>query len=318
MPPIVPVTAVIKFTFVPIISIGGWNVRLETIGLAAVVLTCLIVAALIARRTPVDLWLPADDRRAEDDEPNHLRADDLLYIAVGSLPGAVVGGRLGYALLHLDYYGANPSALLDVGQGSLQLSLAIVGGTVTAALLAGLAGAPVGRWMHALILPLLLAIAGGKAVLVLGGDGQGMPFDGSWATAYLGAGPWGSLAPEVPSHPAQVYEALAATAVVLVMMTLLAAGAFPRRGGGAFLAGIALWADARAVVATTWRDPLVAGPLRMDQVISIAIGLGALLLLGAMALKGSGRRGHEVPGGPGVAPEGPVVEWPDPEKRPRL
>ena len=33
-----------------------------------------------------------------------LRADDLIFIAVGVVPGAVIGGRIGYGLLHLDYY----------------------------------------------------------------------------------------------------------------------------------------------------------------------------------------------------------------------
>ena len=62
--------------------------------------------------------------------------------------------------------------------------------------------------MHALILPLLFVLAAGKLTMVLGGDGQGVPWDGAWATAYVGPGPWCSLAPEVPSHPSQVYEAL--------------------------------------------------------------------------------------------------------------
>ena len=135
---------VIELTFIPIIPIGDWNVRLETIGLAAVVLACLVVAALIGRKTLVNpVWTARDaapdatpardtgaapDAAPAPDRPDHLRADDLLYIAVSALPGAVVGGRLGYALLHLDYYGANPSALLDISQGGLELSLGVVGG----------------------------------------------------------------------------------------------------------------------------------------------------------------------------------------------
>ena len=156
---------------------------------------------------PVDLTLPAAGRLASDEGPNHLRADDLLFIAVAAIPGAVAGGRLGYYLLHLDYYQAHPGAIFDISQGGFELSLAVVGGTLSAAIVAALLGAPVGRWMHALIVPLLLALAAGKAAMVLGGDGQGVPWDGNLATAYLGPGPWGSLAPAVPSHAAQAYEA---------------------------------------------------------------------------------------------------------------
>jgi phosphatidylglycerol:prolipoprotein diacylglycerol transferase len=315
VPPFIPITAVIELTFAPVLTIGDWTVRLATIALAAVVLASLVVAVLIARRTPVDLRLPANDFWVtEGEDPNHLRADDLLYIAVASLPGAVAGGRLGYLLLHLDYYRANPSSLLDASRGGLQLSLAVVGGTATAILIAALLGAPIRRWLHALTLPLLFAIAAGKATLALAGDGQGLPFDGSWATAYPGDGPWGSLAPALPSHPAQLYEALATAAVLVVLMVILAAGGFRRRDGRAFLVGLGLWAAARAAVAATWRDPAVLGPLNMDQVISIAIAMVSLGLVAAVPLVARRRRAG---GGSGRSARA-EPDWPDPGQRPRF
>jgi phosphatidylglycerol:prolipoprotein diacylglycerol transferase len=316
--PLVTVPAVIALSFDPIVSIGGWHVRLETIALALVLLAALVVAARIAATTPIDLSRPPDAPGPTPDEPNHLRADDLLYIAVAALPGAVIGGRLGYVLLHLDYYVANPGAILDVSQGSFQLSLAILGGTLSAAAVATLLGAPVGRWLHAAILPLLLAIAGGKAAQVLGGDGQGVPFDGAWATAYLGPGPWGSLAPAIPSHPAQAYEAIAAALVALALLALLGAGAFARRGGGAFALGLGLWAAGRAIVAATWRDPAVLGPLNADQVISIAIVVGCVVVL-LVAAGARARRSRMTAGAHYVADATPDdAEWPDPATRPRF
>ena len=171
MPPIV--FAVIAFSFDPVLSIGGLNVRFETIGVAIAAFAALAVAALVARSTPVDLSRPPDAPGHEPGELNHLRADDLLYITVAALPGAVIGGRIGYILVHWDFYQANPDLVASVGQGGLQLSLAVVGGFVTGGIVAALLGAPVGRWMHALVLPVLLAIAGGKAAMVLGGTGQG-------------------------------------------------------------------------------------------------------------------------------------------------
>ena len=214
-----PLFPAFELTFSPVVTIAGVDVRLDT--------------HRAGRGDPRQPRGGGADRppharsistrsteEAGPDEAglNHLRADDLLYVAVAALPGAVIGGRLGYALVHLDYYTANSSALLDVTQGSLSLSLAVVGGFLTASIVAGLLGAPVGRWMHALVLPLLLALAGGKLAMALGGSGQGVPWGGDWATAYLGPGPWGSLAPAIPSHPSQVYEALATVGVLLVMI----------------------------------------------------------------------------------------------------
>jgi len=265
--------AVIALEFEPFIRLGDRLVRLETLVLAAGVLGALLLAARIAGRTP-------SGEAAGSHEPGDpLRPDDLVFIVLAAVPGAIVGGRLGYGLLHLDYYGANPGAILDPGQGSLELGLAIVGGALTGGWSARLLGAPVGRWFHVAALPLLVAIAVGKLAMAFGGSGQGMPNNLPWATSYLGAGPWGSLAPELPSHPAQLYEALATAIVLALAMALLASGTFARRDGRLFVAAVAGWMVARTVVAATWRDAPVLGPLLAGQLLSIAIAAGCAAIL---------------------------------------
>src|SRR5262245_5836017 len=121
--PLLP--AVIVFDFDPVLSVGGLNVRWETIGVAVAAFAALLIAGMIARTTPVDLARPPDAPGKEPGEQNHLRRDDLLYIAVAAIPGAVVGGRLGYVLTHLDYYRANPVAMTAIGQGGFELALAV-------------------------------------------------------------------------------------------------------------------------------------------------------------------------------------------------
>jgi prolipoprotein diacylglyceryltransferase len=324
--PVVAPTAVIELAFDPVLQLGDLSVRLETLGVAAAAFVSLVVAALVARHTPVNPGRPADAPGAEPGELNHLRADDLLYIAVAAVPGAVIGGRIGYALVHLDYYRSDLGALLDVGQGGLELALGVVGGILTASIVARLLGAPLGRWMHALAVPLLLALAGGKAAMILGGSGQGVPVDVSWATAYLGPGPWGSLAPHLPSHPSQAYEALATVVVLLVVAAAVTLGMFKGRNGGAFLLGVALWAAARALVAVTWRDPAVLGPLNAHQVIAIAVAAGSLLLMtsigGVSTARGRRRARSGGDGSPADTGTRPVavdgLAWPDPEDRPRI
>ena len=326
MLPLVAPSAVIELAFDPIVTVGDLSVRLETLGVALAIFVGLVVAALVGRRTPVDTTrppdAPGDDATDNPGEPNHLRADDLLYIAVAAVPGAVIGARIGYALVHWDFYQSNAPALLDIGQGGLQLSLGVVGGILTASVVARLLGAPVGRWMHALAIPLLLALALGKGAMILGGSGQGQLADVAWATAYLGPGPWGSLAPQLPARPSQAYEALATGVVMLVVIVLMASGAFRGRNGGAFLLGLGLWAIARALVAITWRDPQVIGPLNMDQVISIAIASVSLALVVAIGgvSTARGRRAAANPGAGTAGGGGAAGEptWPDPETRPRI
>lgn len=285
-------TPLIAFTFDPIATVGDWNVRWETLAYAAVMFLALVAAVVIARRTPLD---PARPVTALDEEgdPNRLRADDLLYIAVAVIPGAVVGGRLGYVLTHLDFYVNAPAAIVDIGQGAFELTLAVVGGTLTGAVVARMLGAPVGRWLHAAILPLLFALGAGKLAMVLGGSGQGLPFDGTWATAYLSPGPWGSLAPELPSHPSQVYESITTLLALLVVMWAMALDVFGRRNGGAFLLGIGLWGIGRVIAATTWRDPAVLASLGADQVLTLVVAAGALVALVAVGGVGARRRRRE-------------------------
>ena len=120
MPTLLPVLPVIELAFDPIAQIGDWHVRLQTLALAVVILVALLIAAAVARRTPVDVTRSPDDPGPDGDDANHLRRDDLLYIAVAAIPGAVVGGRLGYGCVHAGYYTSNPGAILDIGQGVLR------------------------------------------------------------------------------------------------------------------------------------------------------------------------------------------------------
>ena len=282
---------VIAFDFDPVLRLAdGLAVRWQTVALVAIVAAGLLAAGLIARR-------------------NGLRADDLLFIAVAVVPGAVIGGRLGYVLLHLDYYAANTTAIADPSQGSMELALAVVGGVLSGAYVASLLGAPIGLWLRSAALPLLFVLGAGKLAMVLGGSGQGQPSALPWATAYPGPGPWGSLAPEVPSHPSQAYEGLVTLAILAVVCVGLVAGAVRVRDGRLFAGAIAAWALGRAAVSLTWRDePAVLG-LSAGGLVAAAVALG---LLGALLI--TGRRTP----GPARLPAKGEVGWADPEKRPRF
>ncbi len=284
--------AVIAFDFDPLLRLGdGLAVRWQTAALIAVVAAGLIATGLAARRTG-------------------LRTDDLLFIAVAAVPGAIVGGRLGYLLLHLDFYGSHSEAILDPAQGSLELALGIVGGVLSGSYVAALLGAPVGTWLRTLALPLLFVLGAGKLVMVAGGAGQGQPTDLPWATAYLGPGPWSSLAPELPSHPSQAYEGIAALAVLLVLTLALATNAVRARDSRIFFAGLGAWAVARAALATTWRDPAVVGGLNAGSLVAIAVALGCGLAWVVVARRRPRSRA--------VAEDAREVQWADPETRPRF
>lgn len=309
--------ALISLQFDPFLHLGDRPVRWEPVALAGAILVALIVAALIAGRSRVP---PLDD-----DPPGsvrHLRRDDLLLIVLGVVPGAVVGGRLAYVALHLDYFDANRWAILNASAGSLALSGAVVFGAATGALVARLFDAPIGRWFHVAVVPTLLVLGLGKAALILGGTGQGLPSTLDWATRYLGPGPWGSLGPEVPSHPAQGYEALGVGIVLVVVLLLRAIGLLRTADGRAFAFALGGWATVRLVVAGTWRDPVAWGPFNAEQVIDLGIVGFSALAFTVIVWWSAIVWARAVPvaaaetGGPDAIPAGSEQPDPDPSPQP--
>ncbi len=272
------VLAVVVFDFDPYLRFGDRAVRWETLAIAAAVLAGILAMALIAGRTPNHArWIGEEEPPDEEREGTwHLRRDDLLFILLGAVPGAVVLGRLGYGLLHLDYYSTQWRALLDPGQGSMELTLAVVGGTLTAVYVAALLDAPVGRWLHVAIAPLLLVLGLGKAAQALGGSGQGDATAATWATAYAPPGPWGSPGAEIPAHPAQLFEAAMTAAVLLLVILLARLTPLRRADGRLYAVGLGLWALGRGVVASTWRDPDVLGQLNAEQLICLVVAAASV------------------------------------------
>jgi phosphatidylglycerol:prolipoprotein diacylglycerol transferase len=288
------VLAVIVLDFDPYLRLGERAIRWETLALAVAVLVGVLLAAVFAGRMPGHGQLIGEAELPEEERtgPWHLRRDDLLFILLGAVPGAVILGRLGYGLLHVDYYGGGWKVLLDPGQGSMELTLAVVGGTLTGIYVAALLDAPVGRWLHIAIVPLLLVLGLGKAAQALGGSGQGSAVDLAWATAYLPPGPWGSPGAEIPAHPSQLYEAAMAAAVLIIVIGLARLTPLRRADGRLYAVGIGLWALGRGLVASTWRDPDAMGPLSAEQVISIATSaafLGAAIAATLVRRRARGR-----------------------------
>ena len=296
-------TAVVTFDFDPFAHLfGDLTVRWAVIALVGVIIAALILAGILARA-------------------GGLRPDDVAFVAVGIVPGAVIGGRLGYFLVHAGYYGSAPDRLLDPSIGGMDLGLAVVGGFLTGCYVANLLGASIGRWLHLAAAPVLFALGAGKLTMVLAGSGQGVPSRADWATAYLGPGPWGSLAPALPSVPAQAVEGIATLAILSVLTLTLMAGAFRSRDGRLFYTGIGLWAIARAVVSTTWRDPTVAGGLDGGGLIAVGIAIACAVAVAWLTIRR--RRAPDADQADRAGPPDPAdpraeLAWPDPKTRARF
>ena len=277
--------AAVRLDFDPSTTVLGTAVRLDMLALAGVIFLVLVITALRAGRSGAAASIDGVEAAGR------LRRDDLILIAFGAVPGAVIGGRLGYGLIHLDYYRTDLSALFDPGRGGMELTLAVLLGSLTAISVARLLAAPIGHWLSVAAVPLLVGLGLGKLTMVLGGAGQGLYSDASYATFYVRPGPWGSANADLAAVPSQALEGslvLAVLVAVLVVPFLLRLR-FPERrivvrpalaprrdwamltGGRLFLTVLGLWAVARFVAVLTWRDGHVLGPLAAEQMILIAV-----------------------------------------------
>lgn len=277
--------AAVRLDFDPTATVLGTAVRLDMLALAGVIFLVLVITALHAGRSGVAASIDGAEAAWR------LRRDDLILIAFGAVPGAVIGGRLGYGLIHLDYYRTDPRALFDPGRGGMELALAVLLGSLTAISVARLLAAPIGRWLAVVAVPLLIGLGLGKLTMVLGGAGQGLYSDASYATRYVRPGPWGSVNADLAAIPSQALEGalvLAVLVAVLVVPFLLRLRftdwwiivrpvLAPRRewamltGGRRFLTVLGLWAVARFVAVFTWRDAHVLGQLSAEQLILIGV-----------------------------------------------
>lgn len=260
--------SVIEIWFDPLIVLGPVTVSWQAVGIALSLLVALSVAALIGGRHAA----PA-------------RLDDLAYIALAIIPGAVIGGRLVHAIVYWPAYSAETWRLANPDVGSLSLLGAVLGGALTGGYVARLLGGSVGRWATGASLPMLLALGLGKIAQFLGGSGQGLPFDGPWAVAFMGLGPWISAAPEMPSHPSQLHEAawLLLGAAILLRPAARATNLDPRAGRLLFGFALGWFLAGRVLVGFTWRDERIAGLLNAEQLLALAAL--ALLLLVALVLR---------------------------------
>ncbi|MGH2408004.1 MAG: prolipoprotein diacylglyceryl transferase [Candidatus Limnocylindrales bacterium] len=271
--------------------------RWDAIAAGVTVVVAIVLAALLAR--------------AVDDTGTFrpMRLDDLLYIVIGILPGAVIGGRLLHGIDFSDVYAADPGALLDPGRGTLSMLGAVLGGSLSGVFVARVLGTEWRRWLDVAAPTLLMTIAGAKFAQFLGGGGQGVAWDGPWAVAFVGAGPWTSLMADVPAQPSQLYEAFWALAGLLPLSwidSLDAVAMLPARFrqedewlaerkargeevapvhlrfGLLYLFALAWWLVGRFLIGFSWRDDVTIGPLRVEQALALAaLAVVALLVVGA-------------------------------------
>jgi phosphatidylglycerol:prolipoprotein diacylglycerol transferase len=242
-------------------TLGGFAVRWY--GLAA--LAAIALAVILVRRGAV-----------RDGVAATVVDDGAIWVGVAAL----IGGRALYLIQNeLPDLAIHPLHALAIWHGGLSFYGGLVAGLLALWLFARRRGLSFGLAAD-LVAP---AAAAGQAVghfgCLVGGDSYGLPSDGPLAVVYRNPD---AMAPQgIPLHPTQLYEALALGGLAVV---LWASRRRLRALGPGALAAIYLLANAviRFGLFFLRDDVVVAGGLKVAQLIAIAIAIGALTWIAAL------------------------------------
>jgi phosphatidylglycerol:prolipoprotein diacylglycerol transferase len=218
---------------------------------------------LMALAMALGLWLAyRDARRRGLDPESFLKAAEL------SLLGALVGARLYYVLFSLDYYSQFPRKILAVWEGGLAIHGGIIGGLIVGGGYALRRRLPLRQFMDVAAPSLILGQAIGRWGNFFNEEAFGTPTRLPWKL-YISP-PHRPLlyAQNDFFHPAFLYESLWDLGVFLVLILVLRRR-LERAPGALFLAYLGLYSAGRFITEGIRTDPLMLGPLRVAQLVSL-------------------------------------------------
>ena len=246
------------------IEVGPLAVRWYGLAyIAGILLGWLLLRALVARPALFRGTRPPDARALED---------FILWAALG----AIIGGRLGFALFYAPgYFLARPHEILFVWQGGMAFHGGIIGMTVAGWLFARRRGIDFLTLMDLISTAAPIGLFFGRLANFVNGELWGRVTDVPWAVIFPGAGPQGR-------HPSQLYEAALEGALLFaILLTLGLRGAYRRPGtiGALFLILYGLFRG----FAEFFREPdaseALASWLTMGQLFSAGMILAGLVVL---------------------------------------
>ncbi len=175
----------------------GIDPILVTLGPFSLAWHGLFIAVGIA----VGVWIPARLVAQAG-----LSVDRLYSIALWGVPGGIIGARLVHVVDYWGFYSANPGAIFAIWEGGLAIWGAILGGTLTALIVARISGFPIARYIDLAGLGLIMAQAIGRIGDIINGEHISSSTELPWGVVYTHPNSPAFGLP--PSHPAVAYELL--------------------------------------------------------------------------------------------------------------
>lgn len=199
-----------------------------------------------------------------------INEDDFLTIFMVTIVAAILGARIYYVIFELPYYIQHPDELIAIWHGGLAVHGGLLAGV--ASIYLGCRHYKISFWQFTDIMApfMILGQAIGRWGNFFNQEAYGYEVDPA-------AVPWAMWIDGAYRHPTFLYESCWDLLVFFVLLWL-ARQAWVRRGEIA-LGYLMLYSMGRVVVEGFRTDSLMLGPLRMAQVMSLVLFVGALLVL---------------------------------------
>ena len=196
--------------------------------------------------------------------------DDFLTIFMAMAIFGVLGARTYYVVFNLPYYLAHPNEIIAIWHGGLAIHGGIIAGVLTMWL--GCKYYKIRFWQFADVLAPLMIL--GQAIGRWGNyfnqEAYGFAVDKAEV-------PWAIWIDGAYRHPTFLYESIW-NLLVFFFLLWLGKQLFTREGEVA-LSYLMLYSVGRVVIEGFRTDSLMLGPLRMAQVMSLLLIVGAALVL---------------------------------------
>jgi phosphatidylglycerol:prolipoprotein diacylglycerol transferase len=219
---------------------------------------------LMATAMALGLWLAYRDARRRGENP-----ESLLKASELALLGALVGARLYYVLFNLDYYAQFPAKIIAVWEGGLAIHGGLIGGLLVGGGYAWRRGLPTLTYTDIVAPSLALGQAIGRWGNFFNEEAFGTPTALPWKLFISPPHRPLVYAQDEYFHPAFLYESLW-DLVVFALLLLVLRRRVARAPGALFLAYLGLYSAGRFFTEAIRTDPLMLGPLRVAQLVSLA------------------------------------------------
>lgn len=191
--------------------------------------------------------------------------DVIIDMVLWVIPIAIIGARAYYVIFSWDYYSKNLDQIFNIRQGGLAIHGGIIFGVLVGYLFCRYKKIKFWKLADIVAPSIILGQAIGRWGNFINQEAYGGPTDL----------PWGIMINGIKVHPTFLYESLWNFGVFIFLSFYFKNKKYD---GHIFILYLILYSVARFVIEGLRTDSLMFGPLRVAQLISIILIIGALII----------------------------------------